>query len=119
MLASCGPESSTRRSIPLKIASSVGRLESNAGRKRDRHAVHPIDGPRRVDPVSCGAEYDRAARVVGVSLGSRTIEGIRARCSRAACEKLDIGSLAMISAASASPRPSVSAVVYSPGLKRG
>ena len=33
--------------------------------------------------------------------------------------EVDIGSLAMIIAASASPRPSVSAVVYSPGLKRG
>ena len=60
-----------------------------------------------------------AARVVGRVLGVHDDRGDAARCSRAACEKLDIGSLAMISAASASPRASVSAVVYSPGLKRG
>src|SRR5436190_1325188 len=60
-----------------------------------------------------------AARVVGVSLGSSAIYGMAASRSRAAWLKFDIGSLAMIMAASASPRASVSAVVYSPGLKRG
>ena len=64
-------------------------------------------------------EYDGGCAGRGCVFGVKDDGGDAARCSRAAWVKLDIGSLATMSAASASPRPSVSVVVYSPGLNRG
>src|SRR5260370_29788285 len=108
-----------RLDSPFNTTSSPGYGDSNAGRSgigtsSMRYTVPPVLMPY-VEVVNATV----APRVVAVSFGSRAMYGMRPRCSRAGCEKLPIGSDAIIRAASASPRASVSEVVNSPGLKRG
>ena len=87
--------------------------------KRDRHVIHAVNRAGSIDAIGRGVKDDRGRAGGRGVLRVNDDRGNRTRCSRASCEKLDIGSLAMMSAASASPRARMSSVVNSPGLNRG
>src|SRR4030095_15368614 len=103
--------------IAESTSKSLGWVEVSAGRRKIGTSSMRYTVPGVLMPYVAVVNTTVAERVVGVSFGSRAMQEIDFSRSRAGWLKFAIGSHAMSSAASASPRARVSDEVYSPGLK--